>query len=294
MIRVLLTGGSGFLGRNILESDLASKYEIFAPTHEQLDLMNDVAVGRYVERGRFDIILHTAIKPAHRMAKDHTGIFFENTRMLFILDALRDTFGKLILIGSGSVYDQRRYKSKMTESSWEDHIPFDELGLYKYACAKVASTSSTVYELRLFGIYGPYEDYRIRFISNMICKALFDFPLTINQDRLFDYIWIGDLMHVLKHFIEVDVKHHCYNVTPDSSVTLSSIAELVLEVTGKTLPVIIDSNELGLEYSGDNSRLRKEMPGLKFTSLRDGISKLVMYYETNRHKIDVHYLESNY
>ena len=39
-------------------------------------------------------------------------------------------------------------------------------------------------ELRPFGVYGPGEDYAIRFISNACCKALLGMPVTLRRDRL--------------------------------------------------------------------------------------------------------------
>ena len=48
-------------------------------------------------------------------------------------------------------------------------------------------------ELRLFGVFGRHEDYAIRFISNAICKTLFDLPITLRQNRTFSYLYVDDL-----------------------------------------------------------------------------------------------------
>lgn len=42
-MNIFLTGGSGFMGRNILES-LSGKYNIIAPSHRGLELTNEDAV----------------------------------------------------------------------------------------------------------------------------------------------------------------------------------------------------------------------------------------------------------
>lgn len=84
----------------------------------------------------------------------------------------------------------------------------------------VIEKSSNIYDLRIFGIFGKYEDYAIRFISNAICKTLFDLPITVKQDRNFDYIFVEDLMTVLEFFIEARPKYKAYNITPASSVSL--------------------------------------------------------------------------
>ena len=82
----------------------------------------------------------------------------------------------------------------MSEADFGSHIPIDDLGLYKYVVGRMIEQESRFLELRIFGIYGKYEDYSIRFISNIICKALFDLPLTMNQDRYFDYIYVNDII----------------------------------------------------------------------------------------------------
>jgi len=51
-LNVLLTGGSGFIGRNILESFLAEKYNIVAPRHAELDLIDDDAVKHFFEKNK--------------------------------------------------------------------------------------------------------------------------------------------------------------------------------------------------------------------------------------------------
>ena len=62
MIKVLLIGGSGFIGRHIIEhfSD-SDKYLIIAPSSSELDAIDEEMVTKYLEKGRFDIVLNFAI-----------------------------------------------------------------------------------------------------------------------------------------------------------------------------------------------------------------------------------------
>jgi hypothetical protein len=43
---------------------------------------------------------------------------------------------------------------------------------------------------------------------------------------------------------------------------------------------------MAAEYSGDNGRLRREMPNLTLTPLRKSIEKLYLWYAENRHLIN--------
>ncbi|HEY6007143.1 MAG TPA: NAD(P)-dependent oxidoreductase [Geobacteraceae bacterium] len=284
-MKILVTGGSGFIGRNIREA-LAGSHEVTAPGHRQLDLLDEVAVRSFLRQYRFDAVIHGATRPGHRNAADPTNLVYHNTRMYFNLVRNADCFGKLLFLGSGAVYDRRHYRPKMAESYFDTHVPSDEHGFSKYICAKHLELARNITELRLFGVFGKYEDYAIRFISNAICKTLFNLPITLRQNRRFDYLYIDDLMPVLEHFLVRDASHSAYNVTPDAAVELYAIAELVRERSGKDLPILVGEAGLGPEYSGDNARLRREIPGLAFTSLEAAIDRLYGWYAENRNSID--------
>lgn len=285
-MQILLTGGSGFIGRNIIKY-LGDKYRILAPGHEQLDLLDEQALYRFFKDHEIEVLIHSAVKPGHRNAKDLNAIFFSNMRMFYNILQCQRYFGKLIYLSSGAVYDQRNDLHRVREDDYLKQVPADELGLYKWVSAREIAARNNMIELRLFGVFGPYEDYAIRFISNAIGKALFDLPLSLRQNRVFDYLYIEDLMPVLEYFINCSEREHrAYNVTPDQSCELYELARMVRATAGKDLPIIVAREGLGLEYSGDNSRLRSAMPALRFTAIEDAIARLYDWYEKNLNTID--------
>jgi len=282
---ILLTGGSGFIGKNISESFLGQKYNIIAPAHKDLELLNEDAVRSFFRENKIDVIINAAAKPGHRNAKEPGNVFYENTRIFFNLARNSSYFQKMLLIGSGAIYDMRHYQPKMKEEYFDTHVPVDEHGLCKYVCGKYIQRVDKIIDLRIFGIFGKYEDYAIRFISNMICKALFDLPLTIKQNRKFDYIYVEDLMPILDYFIQNTAQYKEYNITPEESTELYSLAEKVRFIAGKDLPIVLSQNGLGLEYSGDNNRLRNEIRALRFTPIDKAIAELYEWYRENKRSI---------
>ncbi|OGH97639.1 MAG: epimerase [Candidatus Melainabacteria bacterium GWF2_32_7] len=281
-MKVLLTGGNGFIGKNILESYLAKKYEIIAPRSFELNLIDQKSVDDFFKDHKIDIIIHSACKPGHRNAKDTSNLFYTNTRMFYNLLRHKDRYKKFINIGSGGIYDCCRSISKIKEEFTDMHMPADEHGFCKYIVEKQTENLENYVDLRIFGIFGKYEDYSIRFISNAICKTLFDLPITIKQNRKFDYIFVEDLMPILDFFIENNSAHKAYNITPDHSVELLKLGELIKEISGKDLPIIIAQEGLGLEYSGDNSRLKNEHKTFELTSVEDSVNSLYDWYSKNK------------
>ena len=59
--KILLTGGSGLVGRNIQEHSRADKWEILAPTRKELDLTDLSSVSQWVKKHQPDTIIHAAV-----------------------------------------------------------------------------------------------------------------------------------------------------------------------------------------------------------------------------------------
>ena len=284
--KILLTGASGFIGRNILESSLARKYDFCAPTHHELDLADTQAVDNFFKTHTFDGVIHAAAKPGHRNAKDRTNLFYTNMRMFENLVRHTDKFGKLINIGSGAVYDVSADNRLVSETQIGLRVGEDEHSFCKYVMHQRIENLSNVIDFNIFGIFGKYEDWQIRFISNAICKTLFDLPITLRQNRRFSYLYVNDLMPVLDYFITHDVKYKSYNITPNTEKELLHAAQTVREVSGKDVDICVGAPGYGLNYSGCNTRLKSEMPSVTFTPFKQAVEELFLYYQKNRDRID--------
>ncbi len=280
-MKILLTGGSGFIGKNIKESFLKDKYEIIAPSSSELDCSNDQSVKNFFSHHSFDVVIHSAAKPGHRNSIDPNNILFPNSRMILNLFKYRGSWGKLLNMGSGAIYDMNHYLPKMKEEYFGTHIPSDQHGYNKYIGGLLYPIYKNAIDFRIFGIFGKYEDYAIRFISNAICKTLFNMPITLRQNKKFDYLFIDDLIPVVDFFIQNDPKYSEYNITPDSSVELFEIARIVQRIGGNKNEIIVASEGMGMEYSGDNARLRSEYSTIHFTPIESAIEKLYQWYQFN-------------
>ncbi len=283
---ILLTGGSGFIGKNIIEA-LGGRYTILSPSSQELDFCNEVEVAKFFSAHSIETVIHSAVRPGHRNAKDPSTQLYNNTRMFFNIIRNSARYRRLISIGSGAVYDIRQPLIKVPEEFFDRYVPADEHGFSKYIIAKHMEKLENAVKLRIFGIFGKYEDYAIRFISNAICKTICNLPITIRQNRMFDYLFVDDLMPVIEHFIHNKAEQSAYNITPNSAVDLYTIARIVLSCSGKDLPIVIKESGMGPEYSGCNERLRRIFPCLDLTPLDEAVRRLYEWYENNREHIDV-------
>lgn len=289
-LKVLVTGASGFVGRNTVEQlSAAGKYDVFACTDPVVDLRNPEAVKNVVEKFAPDCVVNcAAVGGTRKTAYDQGGgdVAAVNLSIFFNLIRALPAGARLLQLGSGAEYDFRAYRAKMGEEYFDVNVPSDPYGFSKYVMSKYAAKADNITVLRIFGIFGKYEDYTFKFISNAIVKNLLGLPIVINQNVLFDYLYINDFVRVLEKFIGHKPEHAHYNVTPGESIDLLSLAALVNRAGANKTEVRVLNPGLNREYTGNNARLLTEFPGFEFTSSAEAVRELYSYYSQNLSKLD--------
>lgn len=276
-LKIFLTGGNGFIGKNILEQ-LGNKYDFIAPRSADLDLTDAVKVAEFLKSFRPDLIIHTANLGGKRNDLGTEKAAFLNLQMFFNIIHSRKYFGRMIMLGSGAEYDKRFDIAGVIEDDFDERVPVDQYGFYKYVCAKYAAQADFITHLRIFGMYGKYEDYSTRFISNNICRTLLNLPVSINQNAFFEMVLVDDFVKILDYFINNPGKEKSYNIGNNQRISLLDIAKKILEKSGKDLPILIKTEGLNKEYTCNNERLVKEIPDFKFTPVEKGLDELFAYY----------------
>jgi len=285
MKRVLLTGagGRGFIGRTLKEQ-MASKYDIFAPPHKELDLCEAEDVKRYIATNKIEAVVHAAVHvPSVNGQSDE---YLNDMKMFMNLERLCGEVDKIVYFGSGAEYDKRYDITMATEEMIGNSMPVSEYGFAKYTMNAIARQSSNIYNLRLFGVFGKNEPWQVKFISTLCYKAVHQLPLTVRKDCAFDFLYVDDMMPVVDWVLENSPAYHDYNLCSGTSHLLSEIAEMVKEMAEISEDILFLNEGRDLDYTGDNTRLKSDMPTFAPTPLPEAVEKLYRYICENKHLVD--------
>jgi|TARA_Y100000310_G_scaffold142621_1_gene142131 GDP-L-fucose synthase len=273
-MKVLITGTNGFVGKNLMEYFQGRIDDLHCPKRQQLNLLDSSAVFDYIEEEQFDIVIHCGV---------NIYSVEENLKMYFNLERCSSFFGKMFCVGSGSEYDMRNYIPRMKEDYFLKNIPADVYGFSKYVIAKdIEGTPRNIYNLRVFGIFGKYEDYRRRFITNNICRVLCNLDISMNKNMYFDYLYVDDFSRIVEMLMDKYPIHRSYNICANKSIDLLSLAEIIRHIDGNRANIIVKEKNLNPEYSGDNSRFINEFGKFDYTNHEDAISYLYNWYSDSK------------
>jgi len=269
-LRILITGASGFIGRN-LRKHLSKEYEVFAPSSRELNLINEIEVDNYFRKNFFDWIIHCAIKGGRIDKKDDPLIFYNNIKMFYNISRNRRYFNNLINFTSGAEKD-RFVHPDLEDSSIRENFPLDYYGMSKNIISKIISSEKDIINLRIYGAFGEDEEER-RFIKTCINNLMQNKNIIIETNRLFDFIYIEDISMIVEYIIKnlKTIKFKTLDLVYEDKFTLYEIARFIKSLDQFNAEIIVKNKENGKPYIGEYNDFLNQF---NLIGLKKGIIKL--------------------
>jgi UDP-glucose 4-epimerase len=316
-MRVLITGGAGFIGSHLSEKLLKMGYKVCVIDNLstgskkniahlldnenfeffQTTIMNEPVLEDLICQS--DQIYHLAAAVGVKLIIDkpvetiETNIKGTENVLKFANKARK----KILITSSSEVYGKLPHK-KLTETDDRQYGP-TTAHRWSYASSKaidefLALAYYKEYKLatiiaRLFNTVGPRQTGRYGMVlPTFIKQALEDKPITVYGDgkQSRSFIYVGDCIHVLLQLMENDqAVGQVFNVGNDKEITIEELAILVKKITASRSKIVYipynTAYERGFEdmqrRCPDNSKIKKLL-GYKATKTLEEIINLTAEY----------------
>lgn len=281
-MKILITGGGGFVGRNLARTLPHFGYEVLAPNHKKLDMTNVEDFIKYLESHNPEAVIHTAFSGHFGKPNADYESFINNLKMMDVLYHAENYYRlrrPTIIIGSGAEFDRRYDISNFSEDALFSSWPIDYYGLAKNMISRRALSGDldNPFILRLFGCFGSDEP-DFRFIKQSILNLKEGNPIIIKKNREMDFFFVDDVAKVINHVLLTNhYEFRNMNLVYESQIqqkpTLRDIGEIICQTMNVPLNIEIKSSEKELSYTGDGTLLNTYIKNL--AGLHGGIYRMV-------------------
>ena len=305
--RVVVTGAAGFIGSHLAETLLDRAYTVIGidnlltgdtanishlANRDFTFIKHDVTNYIYID-GPVDFVLHWA-SPASPI--DYLELPIQTLKVGALgthkaLGLAKAKGARFIIASTSEVYgDPLEHPQK--ETYWGNVNPVGPRGVYDEA-KRFAEAITMAYHrahgvdtriVRIFNTYGPRMRPRDgRVVSNFIVQALNGEPLTIygdgTQTRSFCYA-TDEVDGIYKLFMNGD--HNPTNVGNPDEYTVKQLAELVVELTGTTSPIVYEPlpKDDPKVRKPDITRARESLGWEPKVHVRDGLARTIEYFRS--------------
>ncbi len=304
LVRVLVTGASGFVGANLTRRLLAGDHEVACLTRDPCgrlrldalpgarilvgDLLDPVSLREAVEEADPAVVFHlasTSFNPPTTPAGTHVDVIVRGA--LNLLEAVEGRPARVVIAGSAAEYGDG---SGIREDA--PLRPGTVLGAAKAAAtllaqswARLRGTETVI--LRLFTPYGSWEGAE-RLIPHTVLSALRgeDVPMTSGEQQR-DFCYVDDVIEAFVLAASRPVSPGTVlNVCSGRGVRVRDVVDGVLDLMGRpvrALPGALPGRPDEItEISGDNSAARAMLGWEPRTPLEDGLRRAIDWIAENR------------
>jgi dTDP-glucose 4,6-dehydratase len=312
-LKLLVTGGAGFIGSNFIRYLLTTRRDVHIVNFDKLtyagnpesltdlasdsrydlvrgDISEPAAVSEVFKRG-FDALVNFAAEThVDRSIEDASPFLRTNVAgAQCLLEAARRTkLPRFVHISTDEVYGSAPAGGSFTEDTILD--PRSPYAASKASADHFVTAYANTYGvsaiiLRCTNNYGPFQ-FPEKLIPLMIANAQDDKSLPIYGDGMQerDWLFVEDYCRAIALALEAGKTGEIYNVSAGDPQPNLTIVRTILKHLGKPeslMQYVKDRPGHDRRYALDSSKIRRELGWLPQVSFEDGIRRTIDWYRSN-------------
>lgn len=307
MKRIIVTGANGFVGANLVRHLLGAGHAVHVLVRPQdhfwrlddirssiqiheIDVRDEAGVTRSIRKIKPDWVFHLAVHGAYSWQMDLREMIQTNVGgTVNLLEACADVgIEAFVNTGSSSEYGFKSYAPG--EGDWIDpnsHYAVTKAFATHYCRQTARARDLAVSTLRLYSVYGPYEDPR-RLFPTLICHGLAGtLPPLASRTIARDYVHVSDVCSAYVRAASQAAKGEVYNVGTGLQTSLADLVALARSVMGiveeprwGTFP---DREWDSTVWLADVRKIEADLGWKAALDLRAGLAETVEWFRSTPH-----------
>ncbi|MHB1162240.1 MAG: NAD-dependent epimerase/dehydratase family protein [Chloroflexota bacterium] len=291
-MRILVTGGTGFIGAHVVEALLGRGHHPITLSrraeglpgveHRSLDVTGDDAIRVASE---LDAIVHLAALSNASASYQQPLLFNRINAMgtLAMLEGARRGGGRIVFASSQRIY--RPVPDPIPEDGLvEPQDPYGYSKLCGESWLEMYGRFHGVHgtTLRFFSVYGPglvIAGGASGVAGIFVGRALRDEPITAHTGQNRDLTYVTDVAQGILLALEGPAPSgSCYNVATGIGTSMEELARQVCRITGSRSEIRVEGSQSYGYLVADISRARRELGYEPHVDLKEGLERYVAWY----------------
>ena len=273
IMKILVTGTNGFIGKNLIDRLLAESHEV---------------VNFYGDRREIDTVIHLAaiagIKPELQKVKEHYQVNVLQTVELLEF-CINHKIPNFVFISSSSVYGNNGGRPSLETDPTD--TPLCHYAATKKAGELACYTYHHMYGinitcLRLFTVYGPGQrtEMAIPLFTRLIQQGQ---EIIMFGNGYRDYVYIDDVVDAIVSSLHSNKGYSIYNIGSSQKTDLVRLIFNIEDFIGKKSKIKYQPNPIGYAQStwANIEKAREELRYNPQVMIREGLYKYIDWYLKN-------------
>lgn len=278
---ILITGGRGFIGKNLTQSLINSGFEVYAPSSQELNILEKEDIKQWNDK-QINHVVHLAGRTVIPDSWDNPEDFFEVNTMgtLNILRYCRENRVDMTYI-SAYIYG---IPDKNPISERDSINPNNPYAKSKHISEEMCEFFCKYFDmnisvLRLFNVYGPGQSRKfiVPFVIEQALNEQDEITVRDLKPKR-DFIFIDDVCRAIEMSIFKTQDYQLYNVGSGISYSVEDIIDLVQDELGIDKKKISEHNERRNELNevvADIRRISEEWEWGPKITIKDGLMRCI-------------------
>ena len=226
IVRVIVTGASGFVGFRLVKELLRRGVETCAVSRQPVQFIDSLVVDSYLDTPTGDVLIHLAENANRAQVNEIGSAYFDEAVKLANTLALRG-YQRIVFASSAAVYGDR---DKRQHKPSDPVLVTDIYSQTKLECEKQFSEENGVIA-RISNLYG-FGMSKDNVISRIIKQVRGDGEVKVRDDKVVrDFLWIDDAVDALVE-MALGRSRGTYNIASGRSISVGDLIDAALLASG--------------------------------------------------------------